>query len=86
MPVYGHHGSLSKSEREDTENRFKADSQAIRVATMTLEVGIDIGDIDLVICMDPPFSAASCKESGGGVVGYTGSLACFALRETERAS
>jgi len=65
VPVYGHHGSLSKSQREDTEARFKSDSEAICVATMTLEVGIDIGDIDLVICMDPPFSLSSFLQRIG---------------------
>ncbi len=65
VPVYGHHGSLSKSEREDAESRFKADSHAICVATMTLEVGIDIGDIDLVVCMDPPFSLSSFLQRIG---------------------
>jgi ATP-dependent Lhr-like helicase len=64
-PVYGHHGSLSKAQREETEARFKSDSVAICVATMTLEVGIDIGDIDLVICMDPPFSLASFLQRVG---------------------
>ena len=65
VPVYGHHGSLSKSQREDVESRFKTDSQAICVATMTLEVGIDIGDIDLVVCMDPPFSLSSFLQRIG---------------------
>ena len=65
VPVYGHHGSLSKSQREDAEARFKSDSEAICVATMTLEVGIDIGDIDLVVCMDPPFSLASFLQRIG---------------------
>ena len=64
-PVYGHHGSLSKARREETETRFKSDTEAICVATMTLEVGIDIGDIDLVICMDPPFSLASFLQRIG---------------------
>lgn len=64
-PVYGHHGSLSKNERERTETRFKQDPQAICVATMTLEVGIDIGDVDIVICMDPPFSLASFLQRIG---------------------
>jgi ATP-dependent Lhr-like helicase len=72
--VYGHHGSLSKSQREEAEGGFKSASEAICVATMTLEVGIDIGDIDLVICMDPPFSLASflqrigrgCRRLNGG--------------------
>lgn len=65
VPIYGHHGSLSKAKREDAESRFKADSRAICVATMTLEVGIDIGDIDLVICMDPPFSLSSFLQRIG---------------------
>lgn len=65
VSVYGHHGSLSKSQREDTESRFRADSHAICVATMTLEVGIDIGDIDLVICMDPPLSLSSFLQRIG---------------------
>ncbi|MCA9087258.1 MAG: DEAD/DEAH box helicase [Planctomycetaceae bacterium] len=65
VPVYGHHGSLARSEREETESRFKADHQAICVATMTLEVGIDIGDIDLVICLDPPFSLSSFLQRIG---------------------
>ena len=64
-PIYGHHGSLSKVQREATEERFKSDREAICVATMTLEVGIDIGDIDLVICMDPPFSLSSFLQRIG---------------------
>src|SRR5690606_8761602 len=64
-PVYGHHGSLAKAQREATEERFKSDREAICVATMTLEVGIDIGDIDLVICMDPPFSLSSFLQRIG---------------------
>ena len=65
VSVYGHHGSLSKTEREVTEARFKADRRAVCVATMTLEVGIDIGDIDLVICMDPPSSLSSFLQRIG---------------------
>jgi ATP-dependent helicase Lhr and Lhr-like helicase len=64
-PVYGHHGSLSKAERENIEARFKQDERALCVATMTLEVGIDIGDVDLVVCMDPPFSISSFLQRIG---------------------
>jgi ATP-dependent Lhr-like helicase len=64
-PVYGHHGSLSKQQREEIETRFKSDPIAICVATMTLEVGIDIGDIDLIICIDPPFSLSSFLQRIG---------------------
>lgn len=63
--VLGHHGSLSKAERENAEARFKSEQCAICVATMTLEIGIDIGDVDLVICMDPPFSLASFLQRIG---------------------
>ena len=63
--VFGHHGSLSKQERENTEARFKMEQRAICVATMTLEVGIDIGDIDLVVCIDPPFSLSSFLQRIG---------------------
>lgn len=38
---------------------------AICLATMTLEIGIDIGDVDLVICMNPPWSVASFLQRIG---------------------
>ena len=63
--VYCHHGSLSKEEREHAEEKFKSDGRALCVATMTLEIGIDIGDVDLVICMDPPFSLSSFLQRIG---------------------
>lgn len=65
FPVFGHHGNLSKWQREQNEQRFRTESRAVCVATTTLEVGIDIGDIDLVICMDPPFSIASYLQRVG---------------------
>lgn len=64
-PVYGHHGSLSRNSREETELRFKSDKSAVCLATMTLEVGIDIGDVDLVVCMDPPSSLGSFLQRIG---------------------
>jgi Lhr-like helicase len=64
-PVYGHHGNLSKHRREETELRFKSDRRAVCLATMTLEVGIDIGDVDLVVCMDAPFSLSSFLQRIG---------------------
>lgn len=47
--VTAHHGSLSKDRRLSAERRLKAGSLSALVATASLELGIDIGDVDLVI-------------------------------------
>jgi ATP-dependent Lhr-like helicase len=44
-----HHGSLSKEHRLDAERRLQAGELRALVATASLELGIDIGDIELVI-------------------------------------
>ena len=46
--VTAHHGSLAKEHRLDAEQRLKAGTLRALVATASLELGIDIGDIDLV--------------------------------------
>ncbi len=63
--IFGHHGSLGREERENIENRFRLARTAICIATMTLEIGIDIGDIDLVICVDPPPDLSSFLQRIG---------------------
>jgi ATP-dependent Lhr-like helicase len=46
--VAGHHGSLSRTLRLDAEQRLKNGQIKILIATGSLELGIDIGDVDLV--------------------------------------
>src|SRR5439155_3598224 len=52
--VTAHHGSLSKESRLDAEERLKAGRLKALVATASLELGIDIGHIDLVCQLGTP--------------------------------
>ncbi|MFT5429786.1 MAG: ATP-dependent Lhr-like helicase [Myxococcota bacterium] len=63
--VYAHHGSLARSERLRVERRFKASPSAICIATMTLEIGIDIGDVDRVVLLAPPPNVSALVQRVG---------------------
>ncbi len=52
--VAAHHGSLSRETRYDTEQRLKEGRVWVCVASASLELGIDIGDIDLVCQIGSP--------------------------------
>lgn len=52
--VFAHHGSLSREERLRTEQQFLRARNAVCVATSTLELGIDIGDVDRIVLLGPP--------------------------------
>jgi ATP-dependent Lhr-like helicase len=56
MPVYLHIGILAPDERESVESAMRNEKRAICVATTTLELGIDIGDVDAVVLAEPPLS------------------------------
>ncbi len=56
--VLSHHGSLSKKIRRNTELRLKSGDLKAVVATASLELGIDVGFIDLVIQIGSPRSIA----------------------------
>src|SRR6202163_1253280 len=71
--VTAHHGSLSKEKRLDAEARLKGGQLKALVATASLELGIDIGHVDLVCQIGSPHRIATLLQrvgrSGHTVVG-----------------
>ncbi len=63
--VTSHHGSLSKDRRLDAERRLKDGRLRALVATASLELGIDIGDVDLVIQVGTTQSIATFLQRAG---------------------
>jgi ATP-dependent Lhr-like helicase len=60
-----HHGSVSRQEREQIEEALKAGRLPAVVATSSLELGIDMGAVDLVIQVESPPSVASGLQRTG---------------------
>lgn len=60
-----HHGSVSKERRRQVEDDLKAGRLRCVVATSSLELGIDMGSVDLVIQVNAPLSTASGLQRVG---------------------
>jgi len=63
--VAAHHGSLAKEARLDAEQRLKQGKLKALVATASLELGIDIGEVDLVCQLGSPHAIASFLQRVG---------------------
>lgn len=63
--IGAHHGSLSKEHRLSIEERLRKGEMKVAVCSTSLELGIDIGFIDLVICLGSPKSVARFLQRTG---------------------
>jgi ATP-dependent Lhr-like helicase len=85
--VYVHHASLAASVRRHVERQFALNDAALCFATSTLELGIDIGDVDLIIMLGPPDNTSAFLQRIGRGNRRTArtSVACFFRNEREKA-
>ena len=73
-PIRAHHGSISREARLEMEHDLKAGELLALVATSSLEIGIDIGAIDLVVQLQSPRSVSQGLQRigrSGHLVGQT---------------
>lgn len=65
VSTYVSHSCLSLDERRMAEEAFSQGNDCVIVATSTLELGIDVGDLDRVIQIDSPFTVSSFLQRIG---------------------
>ena len=82
--VAAHHGSLAKEHRLEAEQRLKRGELRILIATASLELGIDIGDVDLVCQVGSPRNIASLLQRVGRSGHHVGGIPKGRLFPTSR--
>ncbi|MCI1012187.1 DEAD/DEAH box helicase, partial [Pseudomonas oryzihabitans] len=82
--VAAHHGSLAKEQRLDAEQRLKRGELRLLLATASLELGIDIGEVDLVCQIGSPGSIAAFLQRVGRANHQVGGLPKGRLFPTSR--
>ncbi|MBM3315204.1 hypothetical protein FJY71_05100 [candidate division WOR-3 bacterium] len=60
-----HHASLTRQVREQVEGLMNRERSGLLCCTSTLELGIDIGDVDAVVLVRPPFNVSSLLQRIG---------------------
>jgi ATP-dependent Lhr-like helicase len=60
-----HHGSLARAQRADVESRVKHGDLRVLVATSSMELGVDLASVDVVVQLDAPPSVASALQRVG---------------------
>ena len=80
--TFASHSSLSASERKLAEAAFAEERDCVIVATSTLELGIDVGDLDYVIQIDAPSTVSSFLQRMGRTGRRSGSRRSFLFLTT----
>ncbi len=65
IDIFVHHSSISREEREQAEAKVTAGKNVAIVSTSTLELGIDVGELDLVFQAEAPATVASFLQRMG---------------------
>ncbi len=65
VEVFVHHSAVSREDRERAEKQFTNGTNTAIVCTSTMELGIDVGDLDHVIQLDAPSTVASLLQRMG---------------------
>lgn len=81
-----HYSNLKARERRGVEQRFRRRGHALCIATSTLELGIDIGDVDGVLLYEPPDSAAAFLQRIGRSNRREGQMHFWGICRGERAA
>jgi len=79
-----HHGSMSRTERLRTESELKSGKLPAVVATSSLELGIDMGEVDLVVQVGAPPSVASGLQRIGRAGHQVGAVSHGVVMPTHR--
>lgn len=79
VDVFVHHGSVSLDERQAAEERFARGTNACVVCTSTLELGIDVGGLDLTFQANAPSTVSSFLQRMGRTGRREGTIANMAF-------
>jgi ATP-dependent Lhr-like helicase len=82
-PVHLHFGVLAAAERERVEEEMRTNRYGICVATTTLEIGIDIGDIDAIVLSDLPRTVSGFLQRIGRGNRRSGICRVIAFRSSD---
>lgn len=81
--VFVHYSNLSPLRRKEIESAFSQAETAICFASSTLELGIDIGDVDATILIGPPGSTASFSQRIGRAGRRTSTVSILGVARTD---